>query len=133
MAAMASSPHAFVPSASVGRELAGGTDDSALLDLMVAGETAVLATAGDDGAALFTSARLLVTEQVGIMSKRFAVKCFRRDAINAFAIDADGKVTLTLYGGSFGYATLVFADGFDPMRLSAWLGETLVRPQIQGS
>lgn len=131
MAAMASSPHDFIPNAQVGGLIAGGPQDSSLFDLLVPGEAAVLATGGDNGAAMFTSARVLVAEQVGIVSKRFAVKAFRRDAISAFSIDSDKLVTLTVFGGSFGKATLIFDAGFDPMQLSTWLGETLAGPQIE--
>ena len=87
----------------------------------------MFASGGDSGAALFTSARVIVAEQVGIMSKRLAVKAFRRDTILAYSIDPDAAVTLTLMGG-FGQALLVFDQGFDPMLLSDWLGETLAPP-----
>lgn len=126
LVAMASTPHDFISGATVGGVLAAGPEASSLFDLLVDGETPVLATGGDSGSALFTSARVLVAERVGIMTKRFAVKSFRRDAISAFTIDADNTVTLTLLGGSFGKATIIFDEGFDPMQLSTWLGETLV-------
>ena len=61
-----------------------------------------------------------------LLNKRRAVKAFRRDAICGYAIDADTMITLTLLGPSFGSAVLVFDEGFDPMTLSTWLGETLV-------
>ena len=125
MAAMANEPHDFITAATVGAVLAGGPEASALFDLLVQGETAVLAVGGDNGSALFTSHRVLVAERVGIISKRMAVKAFRRDAISAYSIDVDTLVTLNLLGGSFGKATLVFDEGFDPMMLSPWLGETL--------
>lgn len=124
-AAMANTPHDFITAAQVGKAL-DDAESSSLFGLLVAGETVELATSGDNGSVLFTSARVLVAERVGIISKRFAVKAFRRDAISAFTIDADTLVTLTLFGGSFGKATLVFDEGFDPMQLSTWLGETLV-------
>ncbi|MBL8656641.1 MAG: hypothetical protein JNJ92_04680 [Altererythrobacter sp.] len=124
-AAMASTPHDFISAATVGKPI-GVMSDSTLFGLLVRGETAELATGGENGSALFTSARVLVAQRVGIVSKRFAVKGFRRDAISAFSIDADTLVTLTLFGGSFGKATLIFDEGFDPMQLSTWLGETLV-------
>lgn len=126
MAAMANQPHDFVTGATVGTVIEGGAENSSLFGLLVAGETVGLATSGENGSALFTSARVIVAERVGIISKRFAVKAFRRDAISAFAIDADTMVTLTLFGGSFGKAALIFDPGFDPMQLSTWLGETLV-------
>ncbi len=125
-AALASQPHDFVTGATVGSVIEGGAETSSLFGLLVAGETADLATSGENGSALFTSARVIVAERVGIISKRFAVKAFRRDAISAFSIDADTLVTLTLFGGSFGKATLIFDEGFDPMQLSTWLGDTLV-------
>lgn len=125
-AAMASQPHHFIPAAKVGAALAGGAEASVLFDLIVPGETAVLAVGGDNGSALFTSARVLVAEQVGIISKRMAVKAFRRDGISAYSIDVDTLVTVNLFGGNFGMATLIFDEGFDPMMLSQWLGETLV-------
>ncbi|WP_133365900.1 hypothetical protein [Qipengyuania sediminis] len=125
MAALANQPHDFISAATVGVVLAGGPEESALYDLLVPGEVAVLATGGDRGSALFTSHRVLVAERVGIISRRMAVKAFRRDAITAYSVDVDTLVTITLLGGSFGQAVLVFDEGFDPMKLSAWLGETL--------
>lgn len=91
---------------------------------MVEGERAIFASGGGDGAVLFTSSRVIVAEQVGIMNKRLAVKGFRRDSIFGYGIDPDKAVTLTLHG-YFGLAALVFDQGFDPMLLSPWLGETL--------
>lgn len=125
-AALASMPHDFITGATIGSVIADAGENSSLFGLLVAGETAELATSGDNGSALFTSARVIVAERAGIISKRFVVKAFRRDAISAFAIDADTLVTLTLFGGSFGKATLIFDEGFEPMQLSTWLGETLV-------
>ena len=125
-AALASMPHDFIPAATVGNVIADAEENSTLFGLLVAGETAELATSGDNGAALFTSARVIVAERAGIISKRFVVKALRRDAISAFSIDADTLVTLTLFGGSFGKAVLIFDEGFEPMQLSTWLGETLV-------
>lgn len=110
----------------VGAALADA-NESSLAGLLVGSERALCASGGDSGAALFTSARVIVAEQVGIMSKRLAVKAFRRDAILAYSIDPDTLVTLTLMG-SFGQATIVFDQGFDPMLLSDWLGETLAPP-----
>ena len=126
-AALASMPHDFITGATVGNMIADAGEDSTLFGLLVAGETTELATSGDNGAALFTSARVIVAERAGIINKRFVVKAFRRDAISAFSIDADTLVTLTLFGGSFGKATLIFDEGFEPMLLSTWLGETLVQ------
>ncbi len=128
---MPGTPPVFVQGAMVGGLLAGGVEESALIGLLVPGETAQLATGGESGSALFTSARVLIAERVGILSKRLAVKAIRRDAIVAYTIDPDTLVTLTLQGGSFGTANLFFDNGFDPMHLSTWLGETLVRPQIE--
>lgn len=125
-AALASQPHDFITGATVGKVIAGGAEDSSLFGLLVPGETVDIATSGENGSALFTSARVIVAERIGIISKRFAVKAFRRDAISAFSIDGDTLVTLTLFGGSFGKATLIFDEDFDPMQLSTWLGETLV-------
>ena len=125
-AALASMPHEFIPAATVGNVIADAGENSTLFGLLVASETAELATSGDNGAALFTSARVIVAERAGIISKRFVVKALRRDAISAFSIDADTLVTLTLFGGSFGKAVLIFDEGFEPMQLSTWLGETLV-------
>ena len=125
MAAMANSPYTMVGQATVGAQLSN-VEESALFGLLVAGETALLAAGGDDGDVLLTSARVIVAERVGIISKRRAVKAFRRSAISAYSIDADSKVSLTLLGPSFGSAVLVFDEGFDPMTLSSWLGETLV-------
>ncbi|OBX18015.1 hypothetical protein A9995_13835 [Erythrobacter sp. QSSC1-22B] len=125
-AALASMPHDFITGATVGSVIADAEENSTLFGLLVAGETAELATSGENGSALFTSARVIVAERAGIISKRFVVKVFRRDAISAFSIDADTLVTLTLFGGSFGKATLIFDEGFEPMQLSTWLGETFV-------
>lgn len=125
-ATLASMPHDFIAGATVGKVIADAGENSTLFGLLVAGERAELATSGDNGAALFTSARVIVAERAGIINKRFVVKAFRRDAISAFAVDADTLVTLTLFGGSFGKATLIFDEGFEPMQLSTWLGETLV-------
>lgn len=125
-AAMTSSPYSLVGHARVGSTQHDGIEASPLLDMLVAGETPLLATSGEEGAALFTSARLLVAERVGILSKRRAVKVLRRRDITAYAIDADtDDATLTLLGAGFGMAVMVFDRGFDPMLLSAWLGETL--------
>ncbi len=125
-AVLASMPHDFIAAATVGSVIAKAEENSTLFGLLVAGETAELATSGDNGSALFTSARVIVAERAGIISKRFVVKALRRDAISAFSIDADTLVTLTLLGGSFGKAALIFDEGFEPMQLSTWLGETLV-------
>ena len=123
MAAMASTAQMSVSGATVGSVLADA-NDSALAGLMVEGERAILASGGDDGAVLFTSTRVIVAEQVGIMNRRLAVKAFRRDMIFGYGIDPDKAVTLTLHG-HFGMAALVFDPGCDPMVLSQWLGETL--------
>ncbi len=123
MAAMSTTSQLSVSGAMVGSALPDA-NDSALAGLMVDGERAIFASAGADGAVLFTSSRVIVAEQVGIMSKRLAVKAFRRDAIFGYGIDPDKFVTLTLHG-YFGLAALVFDQGFDPMLLSPWLGETL--------
>jgi len=123
MAAMSSTAQLSVSGAMVGSALPDA-NDSALAGLMVEGERAIFASGGGDGAVLFTSSRVIVAEQVGIMSKRLAVKGFRRDAIFGYGIDPDKAVTLTLHG-YFGLAALVFDQGFDPMLLSPWLGETL--------
>ena len=125
MAAMANSPYTMVGQALVGTLLTS-VEGSALFGLLVTGETALLAAGGEDGEVLFTSARVIVAERVGILNKRRAVKAFRRDAICGYAIDADTMISLTLLGPSFGSAVLVFDEGFDPMTLSTWLGETLV-------
>ncbi len=125
-AALASMPHDFITGATVGKVIESGAENSSLFGLLVSNETVAVATGGENGSALFTSARVIVAERKGIISKRFAVKAFRRDAISAFSVDADTLVTLTLFGGSFGKATLIFDEGFDPMQLSTWLGETLV-------
>lgn len=127
MAAMAASPHSLIGGAMVGRALAGGPGQSSLSGLLVAGETALFATEGDGGSALFTSSRVIVAEQAGLMKKRLTVKAFRRDSIIAYAIDPDSLVTLTLFGG-FGQVVLHFDAGFDPMHISDWLGETLAPP-----
>lgn len=124
-AALASMPHDFIAGATVGNVIDDAGENSTLFGLLVAGERAELATSGDNGSALFTSARVIVAERAGIINKRFVVKALRRDAISAFAIDADTLVALTLFGGSFGKATLIFDEGFEPMQLSTWLGETL--------
>ena len=123
MAAMSSTAQLSVSGAMVGSALPDA-NDSALAGLMVEGERAIFASGGNDGAVLFTSSRVIVAEQVGIMNKRLAVKAFRRDAIFGYGIDPDKAVTLTLHG-YFGLAALVFDQGFDPMLLSPWLGETL--------
>ncbi len=123
MAAMSSTAQMSVSGAMVGSALPDA-NDSALAGLMIDGERAIFASGGDDGAVLFTSSRVIVAEQVGIISKRLAVKSFRRDAVFGYGIDPDRAVTLTLHG-YFGMAALVFDQGFDPMLLSPWLGETL--------
>ena len=127
-AAMAAQSQMFIAGAMVGNVLDGGPESSDLYGLLVAGETAALATVGEGGSALFTSHRLLVAERKGMLSKRLAVKAIRRDGIATYAIDPDSIVSLTLSGGSFGTATLMFDPGFDPMHLTQWLGETLVSP-----
>lgn len=98
---------------------------SNLAGLMVPGEAPIVATSGEAGSALFTSHRVLVAQQTGILTKRLAVSVFRRDQILAYSIDPSDYVTLKLIG-AFGSATLLFDGGFDPMQLSSWLGETLV-------
>ena len=123
MAAMSSASQLTITGAMVGTALAD-PNDSALAGLMVEGKRALFASGGDDGAVLFTSSRVIVAEQVGIMSKRLAVKAFRRSMIFGYGIDPDKAVTLTLHG-QFGLAALVFNPGFDPMLLSQWLGDTL--------
>ena len=123
MAAMSSTAQLSVSGAMVGSALPDAKD-SALSGLMVEGERAIFASSGGDGAVLFTSSRVIVAEQIGIMNKRLAVKAFRRDAIFGYGIDPDKAVTLTLHG-YFGLAALVFDQGFDPMLLSPWLGGTL--------
>jgi hypothetical protein len=123
VAALSATPYALVAGAMVG-SLDASVDDSPLIGLLVANEIAMLSASGQDGAVLFTSARVIVAEQAGILNKRLAVKSFSRQAIIAYAIDPDTHVTLTL-SGAFGTAALVFASGFDPMVLSQWLGETL--------
>ena len=123
MAAMSSTAHISVSGAMVGSALPDA-NDSALAGLMIEGERAIFASGGEDGAVLFTSSRVIIAEQVGIMSKRLAVKAFRRDTVFGYGIDPDKAVTLTLHG-HFGLAALVFDQGFDPMLLSPWLGETL--------
>lgn len=125
LAAMSSTPYALSGGAQVGGALPNGVEDSPLTGLLVAGEEALLGASGESGAVLFTSARVIIAEQTGIMSKRLAVKAFRRDTIFAYTIDPDKAVTLTLLG-AFGQAALVFDPGFDPMLLSDWLGATLV-------
>ena len=123
MAAMASAPYTLSGGASVGSALTN-VQDSPLIGLLVAGERGLFGTSGESGSVLFTSTRVIIAEQAGILSKRLAVKAFRRDSIFAYAIDPDKAVTLTLFG-AFGQAMLVFDAGFDPMLLSDWLGETL--------
>jgi hypothetical protein len=123
IAAMSSTSQMSITGAGVGSLLADA-NDSALAGLMIDGERAILASGGDDGAALFTSSRVIIAEQVGIMNRRLAVKAFRRDSILGYGIDPDKAVILTLHG-HFGTAALVFDPGFDPMVLSQWLGETL--------
>ena len=131
MAAMASQPHSFVSGAKVGSLLEGGVDDSPLSGLLVDGERGDLAAAGEKGAVLFTTARVIIAEETGVMSKRLAVKAIRRDAITSYIIDPAEAVSLTLQGGSFGTVNIIFDAGFDPMQLSTWLGETLVGPQTE--
>lgn len=123
MAAMTSSPYTLVGAAMVGGAIEN-VEDSQLIGLLVSGEEAILAAGGEDGAVLFTSTRVIVAEQSGIINKRLAVKAFRRDAIVSYAIDPDKLVNLTLFG-AFGQVSLYFETGFDPMLLSQWLGETL--------
>lgn len=122
-AAMASSPYTLVGAAMVGSAIEN-VEDSQLIGLLVSGEEPILAAGGEDGAVLFTSTRVIVAEQSGIISKRLAVKAFRRDAIVSYAIDPDKLVNLTLFG-AFGQVSLYFETSFDPMLLSQWLGETL--------
>lgn len=124
-AAMANAPYDLVTAALVGKPVAGPADQSSLAGLLVAGERAEFATEGEAGAALFTNARVIVAQRVGVLTKRLAVKAFPRGAIVAYSIDPDTLVTIELLGG-FGKATLIFDTGFDPMLLSQWLGETLV-------
>ncbi len=123
LAAMSSTSQLSVLGAPVGSALPNPAD-SVLGGLLVEGEHAIFASGGEDGAVLFTSSRVIIAEQVGIMNKRLAVKAFRRDAIIGYGIDPDKGVTLTLHG-HFGQAALVFDPGFDPMALSQWLGDTL--------
>lgn len=122
MAAMSSTSQLSISGAMVGSALQNA-NDSALAGLLVEGERAIFASGGNDGAVLFTSSRVIVAEQVGIMNKRLAVKAFRRDAIFGYGIDPDKAAILTLHG-RFGQAALVFDQGFDPMFLSPWLGDT---------
>lgn len=121
--AMTSSPYTLVGAAMVGSAIEN-VEDSQLSGLVVSGEEPILAAGGEDGAVLFTSTRVIVAEQSGIISKRLAVKAFRRDAIVSYTIDPDKLVNLTLFG-AFGQVDLYFETGFDPMLLSQWLGETL--------
>lgn len=123
IAAMSSSPYTLSGGAMVGGAL-DSVEDSPLLGLLVRDETALLATSGEGGSALFTSGRVIIAEEAGILSKRLAVKAFRRNSIFAYTIDPDKAVSLTLFG-AFGQALMVFDPGFDPMLLSDWLGETL--------
>ena len=132
MAAMASTPHSFVEGARVGELLAGGPEESPLIGLLVAGERAELAAAGENGAVLLTNTRVIVAQETGMMKKRLAVKAIRRDAITGYTIDPADTVALTLQGGSFGTINIIFDAGFDPMQLSTWLGDTLVGPQLGG-
>jgi hypothetical protein len=127
MAQIMNEPHSFIAGAMVGDLVDGGVDASPLAGLMVKGEQAIVATAGESGSALFTSHRLLVGQRAGIISKRLTVSSLRRDAVVAYSIDPDSFVTLELLG-VFGTATLMFDIGFDPMLLSHWLGETLALP-----
>lgn len=124
MASASGSPHEFVSMAMVGSTVPEA-GESNLAGLLISGEAPILATSGDSGSALFTSHRVLVAQQTGILTKRLAVSVFRRDQILAYSIDPSEYVTLKLFG-SFGSATLMFDGGFDPMQLSSWLGETLV-------
>ncbi|MGL5838002.1 MAG: hypothetical protein ACRCY3_05805 [Sphingorhabdus sp.] len=124
LAAVASQPYDFVTSAMVG-SIVPDAEKSQLSPLLLPQEKAILATAGELGCALFTSHRLLVGEQTGIMTKRLAVKVLRRDTIMAYTIDPHDLVTMELIGG-FGHATLNFDKDFNPMALSEWLGETLI-------
>lgn len=124
VASMMGEPHNFIFMAMVGNVVPGGPAASPLAGLLVSGERPMLATAGDSGSALFTSSRLLVGQQAGILSKRLTVKSLRRDHIFAYAIDPDSYVTLDLFG-AFGKANLLFDAEFEPMQLSEWLGITL--------
>ena len=129
-AAMASQPYDFVSGAMVG-DVVPEPGQSQLSGLLVSGEHAILAAEGDGGCVLFTSTRVLIGEQAGIMSKRLAVKSLRRDSIIAYAIDPSTHVSVELIG-AFGKATLHFAEGFNPMLLSEWLGSTLTGSPIGG-
>jgi hypothetical protein len=128
MAAVMNTPHDFITGAmggaKVGALVDGGAERSSLAGLLVAGERGLIATDGDEGASLFTSSRVIVAQQVGIMKKRLSVAAIRRDTILGYSIDPSSHVTLILLG-AFGRATLMFDEGFDPMHLSSWLGETL--------
>lgn len=129
IAAMSNSAYTLVGGALVGAALADPGEESTLSGLMVDGETAEFGSNGENGAALFTSHRLLVAERVGMISKRMAVKAVRRSSIFSYAIDPDKTVSLSLFG-TFGTVVLVFDEGFDPMLLSRWLGETLAPAAI---
>ncbi len=114
----------------VGTLVDAGPERSSLAGLLIGTETAMIATDGADGASLFTSSRVIVAQKIGILNKRLSVAAIRRDTIVGYSIDPDSHVTLVLIG-AFGRATLMFGDGFDPMHLSKWLGETLAGPHQQ--
>ncbi len=128
MAAVMNTPHEFITGAMggvpVGKAVDGGPGGSSLAGLLVEGEQGLIATQGDDGASLFTSTRVIVAQQIGLLKKRLSVAAVRRNTILGYSIDPSSQVTLVLLG-SFGKATLMFDEGFDPMHLSQWLGETL--------
>ena len=131
MSATSNTP-TFIEHAKIGVVRDDWQTRSPLAALLVTGETVMLATVGNRGSALFTSQRLLVAEEAGILTKRPLVKAIRRGAIDAYVIDRDETVTLALRGGGFGTAVLEFEDeGFDPMLLTAWLGETLTGAHIE--
>lgn len=129
-AAMAGEPYEFISVAMVG-DIVADPSQSQLFGLLLPNEVAILATKGEEGCALFTSSRLLVGLQVGILSKRLSVKSLRRDGIIAYSIDPDTLVALELIG-NFGKAMLFFDKGFNPMRLSEWLGQAVAGSRDQG-
>lgn len=118
--------YVMVYNANVGSPLKGGLESSNLAGLMVKGEVANFAAEGPKGSVLFTDKRVLISEQVGVISKRMAVHSLRRTDIRAFSIDPSDDVTVVIIGKIFGQAILLFDKDFDPMLLTQWLGETLL-------
>ena len=123
-------PQNYFEGLSVGGVAGAAAAREQLDALLLPGETVAFAVGGDDGAALFTDRRLIISTEAGLLNRRRMVRVIARSAIGAFSIDVENVVNLTLLGKDFGTAQLLMDKGFDPIKLSQWLSQPMTASPI---